>query len=714
MRNYRTLTLILVAAIRILAIHVVVMLTGGVRADATSEDLYSLSSGTESILSRMHKEGTQPVEIRLYFSETSGKTLPRFIKDFITYERYLRHLLKEYERAANGKIKLRFIDPITDSDDEQDAVKDGLEGRPINQNGDKFFFGLAVETQTGSKETIPFLWPNEQESIEYEITKRLSTLLWPPSKKIGVLSSLEVFGGADNPYLAQMLAAQGRTPPEKWVSVQLLEQAYKVSQIPADTDHLSHDDFDLVIVIHPKRLSEKALWAIDEWVETGGKAIVFVDPYSIADQAPQNPQQPWMALQYEPASSLDPLLEAWGLEMPPQTFAADIDLAVRRPVVRGGPAEAVLVDLQVTAPTRDATLHDHPALKGIDNIRFFLAGVLRDKSAGATGAGAGAGADETDAAKQTPEAGAARAAADRKPGAAGSDGVVRTPLITTTAAGSTIEIFPGFGGEGAGLYYTDLNNAAKMRDQYRPGKEPQVLAWQISGKLPSAFPRGVELPSTAPPQPEGLPDGVELPPPAGTETIHKDPVAEADRRDTTVIVFSDVDLISDPLGFQRNILGIVTAANDNHKVLLNSVDHLLGDQELMQVRTARHLDRPFKLFDQIEADAEKQTLEREREIREQVEGFQKELSAKQGEITDSNAALLQRQVQQEVDSLNEKILDGNAKLREIRLERRSTLEGKERSVRLAVLGWMPALVLVLGLVLFVRRKRMEIEARRAS
>jgi ABC-type uncharacterized transport system involved in gliding motility auxiliary subunit len=241
-----------------------------------------------------------------------------------------------------------------------------------------------------------------------------------------------------------------------------------------------------------------------------------------------------------------------------------------------------------------------------------------------------------------------------------------------------------------------------------------VLAWQISGKIPSAFPGGVDLPSTAPPQPEGLPDGIELPPPAGTETVHKDPVAEADRKDATLIVFSDVDLISDPLAFQRNILGIVTAANDNHKVLLNSVDHLLGDQDLMQVRTARHLDRPFKLFDQIEADAEKQTLEREREIREQVEGFQKELSAKQGEITDRNAALLQRQVQLEVDSLNEKIQDGNAKLREIRLQRRSTLEGEERSVRLAVLGWMPALVLVLGLVLFVRRKRMEIEARRTA
>jgi ABC-type uncharacterized transport system involved in gliding motility auxiliary subunit len=719
----RTLTVILVALICALAIHLVLQLTQGVRADFTAENLYSLSDGTERILERMQTEGTEPVEIRLYFSETSGKTLPRFIKDFITYERYLRHLLKEYERDAEGKIKVRFIDPITDSDEEEDATKDGLEGRPINQHGDKFFFGLTVETQTGSKQTIPFLWPNEQESIEYEITKRLASLLWPPSKKIGVLSSLEVFGGGDNPYLAQMLAAQGRTPPEKWISIQMLEQAYQVSQIPPDVERLSHDDYDLVLVIHPKNLSEKALWALDEWAVTGGKTIVFVDPYSIADQAPQNPQQPWMALQYEPASQLDPLLAAWGLELPPQTFAADLDLAVKRPVVRGGPAESVLIDLQVTDSTRGATLHDHPALKGIDNVRFFLSGVLRELGGGeaaastvsgtvASAPAAGDAASDSGAADAAPPAGdgdreaASTASADGK--------VTRVPLITTTTAGSTLEIFPGFGGEGGGLYYTDLNNAAKMQDQYRPGERAQVLAWQISGRLPSAFPQGVEFPSTAPPQPAGLPPGIELPPPEGTAMVRKDAVPEAERRDATVIVFADVDLISDPLAFQRNILGIVNAANDNHLVLLNSVDHLLGAQELMQVRTARHLDRPFTRFDEIEAEAEKQTLEREREIREQVEGFQQELQAKQREATERNAALLQRKVQQDVDSLNERIQAGNAELRAIRLERRAALESQEQAVRVSVLGWMPALVLVLGLGLFVRRKRMEIEARRSS
>ncbi|HVR28578.1 MAG TPA: Gldg family protein [Thermoanaerobaculia bacterium] len=700
MGNSRALTILLVAITSMLSIHVVLQLTQDLRADFTAEDLYSLSPGTERILERMNEEGTEPVEIRLYFSETSGKTLPRFIKDFVTYERYLRHLLREYQRAGEGKVEVRFVDPITDSDEEQDAVKDGVEGRPINQHGDKFFFGLVVETRTGSKEAIPFLWPNEQESIEYEITKRISSLLWPASKRIGVLSSLEVFGGGDDPYMAQMLAAQGRTPAQKWISIQLLEEYYRVSRISPDTDQISHDDYDLVLVIHPKNLSQKTLWALDEWAVTGGKTIVFVDPYSIADQPPQNPQQPWMALQYEPASELDPLLAAWGLEMPPQTFAADLGLAVKRPTVRGGAAESVLVDLQVTETTREAVIGEHPALKGIDNVRFFLAGVLREREGGA-------------AAPEEGRSGGADPAVGADPAGTESDGVRRLPLITTTATGSTIEIYPGFGGEGSELYYTDLNNAAKIRDRYRPGEAPVVLAWQITGRLPSAFPQGIELPSTAPPQPAGLPPGIELPPPEGTEMVRKEPVPEDRRAEGTVVVFSDVDLISDPLAFQRNILGIVTASNDNHRVLLNSVDHLLGAQELMQVRTARKLDRPFTRFDQIEAEAEQRTLERERDIREQIEGFQQELQAKQREITERNAALLQRRLQQDVDSLNERIQQGNAELREIRLERRATLEGQEQAVRRSVLGWMPALVLVLGLGVFVRRKRMEIEARRS-
>ena len=674
MPKSRLLTILLVGAVTILSTHVMHRALEGWRLDLTADSLYSLSDGTIAILDKLEDEGVRPIEIKLYFSETSGRTLPRFIKDFITYERYLRNLLREYERAARGKIRLEFIDPVTDSDDAQNAIQDGVESRPINQHGDLFFFGLTLETQTGSKDTIPFLWPNEQAAIEYEISKRIHSLLWPSGKRIGVISSLEVLGTAENPYMAQMLAAQGRAPSEKWISMQLLEESYEVAQIDLDQDEISPDDYDVVVVIHPKRLSGKILWALDEWIVRGGSTVVFLDPYTLSDAAPQNPQQPWATMQYEPASNLEVLLAAWGLQSPGQTFAADLDLAVRRPVVRGGPSESVIIDLQYGSQHLGVELSDHPILQGLASLRLFLAGTLEKD-------------DSTE--------------------------LDYLPLITTTAAGSTLEIEPGFGGQD-GLFYTDLNDAAKMRDAFTPGSEPVVLAYLISGRIPSAYPDGAEFPSTAPQQPPGLPPGIELPPPEGTEMITKDPVPEEERRDTTVLVFADVDLISDQLAFQRNILGLTTAANDNYKILLNSIDHLLGAEELMRLRSTKTLSRPFLLFDEIEADAEKETLEREREIRAEIETFQTELRSKQNEITQRNAALFQKKLQEEVDRLNERIQEGNGELRDIRLGRRAALELEENKVRFAVLGWMPSLLLIVGLLLYVRRRQQAVEAKKVG
>ena len=149
-------------------------------------------------------------------------------------------------------------------------------------------------------------------------------------------------------------------------------------------------------------------------------------------------------------------------------------------------------------------------------------------------------------------------------------------------------------------------------------------------------------------------------------------------------------------------------------MLLNSIDHLLGSRDLMSVRTARRLDRPFTRFDEIEADAEKETLDRERQIREEIEGFQSELQSKQGEITERNASLFQKRLQDEVDALNERISEGSVELRDIRVGRRAALESEENQVRFAVLGWMPTLVLILGLVLYYRRRQRESHAKKGA
>jgi ABC-type uncharacterized transport system involved in gliding motility auxiliary subunit len=691
----RALTIALIGLIALFSVHIGNRLLEGTRADLTATDLYSLSEGSRQILDRMQEEGVKPLDVTLYFSLTAGKTLPKFIKDFITYERYLRNLLREYELASKGKVRLQIVDPVPDSEEAQDAADFGLDGKLINQHGDLFYFGLVFQTETGSRHVIEFLWPTEQENVEYQISKTLYNLLWPSSKKVGVLSSLQVMGGASDPFMAQMLAAQGRRPEEKWISMRVLDETYEVAAIPPDVEEISHDDYDLVLVVHPKKLGDKALWALDEWIQTGGNTLVFLDPYALSDRPPQDPQQPWQALQYRPSSELDPLLEAWGLQLSPDEFAADLELAVKRPLTVRGPAETVVIDLLITEEQRQATLHtESPILQGVKELRFLLAGSLeRISDSGAASVEAGGNA-ETEA--------------DESEATAPERDFTATPFITTTPSGTTLHIEPGFGSDQ--LAYTDLNNAAKLLDAYRPGEEPVVLAYLLRGKLPSAYPEGTDYPSKEAERPPGLPAEIDLPPPEDAEMIHQDPVPEEERREATVLVFADTDFISDQIAFLQNPLGIVQAANDNHVVLLNAVDFLLGAPELMSVRAKRGLDRPFTLFDEIEAQAEKDTLEREQQLRADIETWQNELRDKQSEITQRNAALFQMRLQEEVDRLNERVSEANRELREIRQDRRKALERQESLVRFSVMGWMPIVVLGLGVYMATRRQRLHRQA----
>jgi len=670
MKTKNIITVALVAVVTILAVHVVTRMTEAVRVDLTEDRLYSLTDGTREILGKMQTEGTEPIDITLYFSETTGKSLPSFIKQFIVYEDYLQALLREFERAGGGKLRVHTIDPKPDSDEAQEALDDGLDGKPINQHGDLFFFGLHFETQTGSTDVIDFLWPDRQEDVEYEISRRIYELLWPSTQKVGILSSLEVMPSSD-PYMAQLLAAQGRQAPQPWVAIRLLQERYKVSRIEPDTDHISPDEVDLLVVIHPRTFSTKTLWAIDEWVATGGNTLIFVDPYAINDQPPPNPQNPMAGVQYTPASSLNRLTEGWGVTRTDDRVAADLSLATRRQVNRRGGAETVVVDLSIDGENRDqAIAADHPITRGLERLRLFMAGSLEIEA---------------------------------------MDGVTVIPLITTTAEGSTLEIRAGFPGSGDGLVFMDANNPARLLDGFVKGDEAVVLAALVQGLLPPAFPDGATFPSTSPERPPGLPPGVELPPPDDAEMVTTEPVAGEKRAEATVLVVADTDIIADQIAFQNSLLGTI-AVNDNHKLLLNAIDYLFGASELMSVRAKSSIRRPFVLFDEIEAAAEEQTLERERELREEIAAINEELRSKKGEISRRNAALFQKKLQDDVDEANARVRDAERELREIRKTRRAALESEERRVRFSIMGLMPTLVLIMGIVLLVRRKRRQTTA----
>ena len=66
-------------------------------------------------------------------------------------------LLAEYKQVAKDKLVIEKYDPQPDSDAEDSARLDGIEGQPL-PNGEKFYLGLAVSL-LDEKQALPFLAP---------------------------------------------------------------------------------------------------------------------------------------------------------------------------------------------------------------------------------------------------------------------------------------------------------------------------------------------------------------------------------------------------------------------------------------------------------------------------------------------------------------------------------------------------------------------------
>ena len=155
------------------------------RIDLTKDKLYTLSEGTRRILGRIDT----PVQIRFYFSQSD----PATPVDFKTYAARVEDLLNEYKLHAKGNLEIKRLDPVPDSDAEDSANVDGIEGQPLSPlGGDKIYFGLAISC-LDARAAIPFLNPSRERLLEYDLTRAISQVIKPSKPVVGVMSGLPVF-----------------------------------------------------------------------------------------------------------------------------------------------------------------------------------------------------------------------------------------------------------------------------------------------------------------------------------------------------------------------------------------------------------------------------------------------------------------------------------------------------------------------------------------
>ncbi|MEK7994290.1 MAG: GldG family protein, partial [Planctomycetota bacterium] len=339
------------------------------KVDITDQRLYTLSDGTRAILGKLN----QPIKARLYYAKTASLKGPDQIRFFNNYYEFVRALLEEYVAASKGLVELEVIDPRPFSDDEEQAVKYGLRRFPITDE-ENFFFGLVVQTQFGVEKAIPFFSPDRQNFVEYDISYLIDTAVTRQKKKVGVLSSLPVMGDDVSGYMAEMMLRQGQQPQPPWTIVEQLRKQYDVETVPADTNDIN--DVDILLVVHPKNLPEKTLFAIDQFVLKGGRTIVCVDPHCFSDVPPQMPMQMQMQMQQERSSDLNVLLRTWGIEMPANTFAGDRNLASMASIRANERPEKVIGYLNLVSEENCFT-KDNVITGELNQVRFLFPGALK-------------------------------------------------------------------------------------------------------------------------------------------------------------------------------------------------------------------------------------------------------------------------------------------------------------------------------------------------
>jgi len=294
------------------------------RMDLTQEKAYTLSPGTRAILAKLDST----VKIRFYCTQNENAT-PETVY-FKTYAKRVEDLLDEFRQAAHGKLVIQKFNPEPDSDAEDSARLDGVEGEML-RDGERFYMGLAVSV-LDEKQAIPFLDPNRERLLEYDLARAITGVVTSEKPVVGIMSPLPVFGAPSNPMMARM-GQQGQQP---WAIIGELKSQFTVKSVSMDVDKID-GDVKVLVVIHPREASDKAQFAIDQFIMRGGKLIAFLDPLPVVIDSREQSQ---MGNMPNTGSSLDKLLKAWGLAFDISKVVADLNFKMQLGGRNGAPQEA--------------------------------------------------------------------------------------------------------------------------------------------------------------------------------------------------------------------------------------------------------------------------------------------------------------------------------------------------------------------------------------
>jgi ABC-type uncharacterized transport system involved in gliding motility auxiliary subunit len=605
------------------------------RADLTEDQLYSLSDGTRHILAKLDA----PVTLKFFFTEHSPNVPP----PLKAFARQVRDLLKEYQLASDGKLVLETYDPQPDSDAEEWAERYGLNGQNLSLlggDGAALYLGL-VAVKGDVYSAIPFIDPRTEELLEYNISRLIARVGNPRKPAVGILSSLPVMGIQNFPYAMPGQPRPRNQPP--WAAFQNLAEDYDVRQIAPEVSAID-TNLDVLVVVHPKNLSEQTQYALDQFVLRGGRLLAFLDPLCLVD-ATQSPMAMMGMSPPLPSSDLGRLTGAWGIAYEPGKVVADLEATTRVRQGEGGVDDS-LVFLSLKEPNIDG--------------RELITAKLESLILPCAGAFSGAGTESVKVAS----------------------------LLVSSAQSELINAMQA-----------QMSSEGLRRD-FKPGLKRLNLAVRLHGKFKTAFPEGKPK---ATPNPENPPEAKEPPSeePAGASL--KESAAP-----TTVILVADVDLLFDQFAVQELRFfnnRVFQPMNDNLNFFFNALEQLSGSSDLAQIRTRGRFERPFDVVQKLRREAEKHWLLQEKALQEKYDSTREQLEALQAKKDPTQRYIRSPEQEQAIKNFKQEQLNTQRELKEIRAKLRENVENLGVKVKIINIVAVPLLVILAGVAFWLFRRR---------
>lgn len=570
------------------------------RLDLTENSLYTLSPGTKATL----KSIPEPITLRFFFSERISVKYA----GVRAYGARVRDLLKEYAAIAGPKLKLEIIDPEPLTEEEDLAVAQGVTGAPTPA-GEKIYFGLVGTNSVAGREVIPFFLDDREQYLEFDITNLVYKLIREKKPLLGVVSNLPFDTGIGG----MQAALQGRSRP--FMIYEQIRESFDVQFLEQDFDRIP-PEIDVLMIAHPKPLNDKTQYAIDQFIMRGGRALVFLDPWSEIAQVAADPMSgaPLEGSTQSSATSIEKLTASWGVSIDPKHVIGVRDRAQQ--VQFAGDVVSYVAWIGLTGRDMD----------GDDLITGQLK-VLNFASVGGIKATKGA---ETKL----------------------------MPLLQTTNDTMEIDVAKLRGSP---------NPDELLRDFVKSG-ERFVVAARLTGPIKSAFPNGAPPASLTPPA-----DGASAKPlPAhlketkGAANIVL--VADSD-------IFNDNFWVqAEELQGQR----VAVPVAHNAAFVLNTIENLSGSNDLISLRSRGTSHRPFTVVNELRFRAEQQFLRQERALQDKLTAAQNRLAELEGRRgtnqPGTQGQLLTPEQEAEIEKFRAELVETRGALRDVQRRLRRDID----------------------------------------